>query len=45
MQKPDMAKAIARIRTQAANPADTARMVIVVACAATLIAAGQILPF
>ena len=39
-----MAKAIARIREQTANPLDTARMVIVAGCASALIAAGQFLP-
>lgn len=40
-----MSKAIARIRHQATNPVDFARMVIVAGCAAALIAAGQALPF
>ncbi len=39
-----MAKTIALLRTQAANPLDTARMVIVVSCALALMAAEQFLP-
>jgi hypothetical protein len=40
-----MARALAYTRQLAANPADAARLAVVVFCALALIAAGQALPF
>jgi hypothetical protein len=40
-----MARALTYTRQIAANPVEIARAAIVVACALTLIAAGQALPF
>jgi hypothetical protein len=39
-----MTQAIALARRAAVNPADYARTLVVCACAAALIAAGQVLP-
>ena len=40
-----MAHAVTQIRRVTADPLEIARMLIVIACALALIAAGQVLPF